>query len=185
MDSGKTVTLLLKEWAEGDQEALQQLAPLVYRELRRLARRALRRETPGEALQATALVNEAFLRLMEAKVGWRDRAHFFALAARLMRRILIDQARARGRLKRGKNCGQISLGGANVGVEPPSADLLALDEAMRRLSESDPLQSQAIELKYFAGLNAREIGAVLKLPERRVYRELEFAKAWLARELAR
>lgn len=179
----KAVTHLLLEWRSGNQAALDQLMPLVYDELRRLAAHYMRSERPDHTLQATALVNEAYLHLIDMDVGWQNRAHFFAVAARLMRRLLVDHAKAHRRAKRGSGGRKLSLDEAlDVSVEPAS-DVLALDEALNRLATLDPRKSQIIELHFFGGLSNEETAEALGLSRATVQRELRLAKAWLNHEL--
>jgi RNA polymerase sigma factor (TIGR02999 family) len=177
------VTRLLQAWTRGDAAALDQLLPRVQAELRRLARRKMRGERSGHTLQTTALVNEAYLRLIDVeRVAWQDRAHFFAVVARLMRRILIDYARARGSLKRGGGLGTVELCDQTVSpVTDP--DLLALDEALETLAANDARKSQVVELRFFGGLSVRETAQVLKVSTDTVARDWRLAKVWLLREL--
>ena len=177
------VTQLLIAWKEGDQSALEQLVPLVHAELHRLARRYLVQERPGHPLQPTALVNEAYLRLIEWKnVEWKNRAHFFGVSAQLMRRILVDFARQRPRVA-GESVHQVSL--AQVGAEDRSADLIALDDALKNLSEIDERKSRIVELRFFGGLSNEETAEVLEISVITVIREWNKAKAWLYRELSK
>lgn len=179
----KNVTQLLLEWRGGNQQALDGLMPLVYNELRRLAQHYMRSERMEHTLQATALVNEAYIRLVDMKVSWQDRAHFFAVAARLMRRLLVDHARATHRVKRESGGPKISLDDAGeVSVEPAS-DLLALDDAMTRLATFDPRKTDIIELHFFGGLRNEEVAEALGISRATVQRELRLAKAWLKHEL--
>lgn len=178
--SHKDVTQLLVEWGNGDQTALETLIPLVYDELHRVARRYMRRESPGHTLQTSALVNEAFLRLVDQRsVRWQNRAHFFSVAARLMRRILVDHARARARVKRGGGAFKISLGDATVAVHEPEAGIVEIDEALARLSNVDPRKAQIVEMKFFGGLTTEEVAEVLQVTPRTVEREWRKARAWL------
>lgn len=183
--SAEQVTGLLLAWNDGDQAALEKLIPLVYAELHRLARRYMRRENAGHTLQTSALVNEAYLRLIEAhRVRWQNRSHFFAVSAQIMRRILVDFARAKQNLKRGGGVCQVSLDeGLLVSPERP-ADLLALDEALERLGALNARQSQVVELRYFGGLNEEEVAEVLKVSPRTVRHDWSLARAWLYRELS-
>lgn len=182
--SPQEITNLLLAWGNGDQAALTRLTPLVYQELRKLAARNMRDQRPGHLLQTTALVNEAYLRLVDAsQVRWQNRAHFFAVAAQLMRRILVDFARARRNLKRGGAARQVSLDEALVVAPERGADLLALDDALRTLESLDPRQAQVVELRYFGGLTEEEAAEVLKISSRTVRREWGLARAWLYREL--
>jgi RNA polymerase sigma factor (TIGR02999 family) len=181
-----TATALLLAWGDGDPEALNELVPLVQNELRQLARRHLRRERAGHTLQATALVNEAYLRLIEIKrVRWQNRAHFFAMASRVMRRILVDAARARGYQKRGGGAEHVSLDEALVVSNQPSHDLVALDDALNALAAFDARKSQVVEMRFFAGLTVDETAAVLHVSPDTVMRDWRLAKAWLLRELSR
>jgi RNA polymerase sigma factor (TIGR02999 family) len=179
------VTKLLLEWKRGKASALDELLPLVYAELRRIARRRLRSERAGHSLQPTALVHEAYIRLISSPaLEWRDRAHFFGVAAHVMREILVDHARARGAAKRGGAAPRISL---EQGPEPAiraDPDLLALDEALRALEERDPDQARIVELRYFGGLTIEEAAEVLGISAATLKREWTMAKAWLRRELA-
>jgi RNA polymerase sigma factor (TIGR02999 family) len=178
-------TQLLFDWSGGDAAALETLTPLIHDELHRLARRFLRRERGGHTLQATALVNEAYLRLVDQRsVRWQNRAHFFAIAARLMRRILIDYARRRHYAKRGGGAPQVSLDEAAVLSDERAADLVALDEALLDLASIDPQQSRVVELRFFGGLTVEETAEVLKLSHDKVKREWSTAKAWLYREMS-
>ena len=179
------VTSVLNTWRAGDPAAVAQLMPLVYEELRRLARNYLRRERPDHTLQATALVHEAYLRLIDADaVSWQNRAHFYGIAAKLMRRILVDHARARNASKRGGLVEKISLDEARD-LPPVSAnDLVALDGALQDLTKSYPRKGQVVELKFFGGLEAKEIAEVLQVSEKTVLRDWQFAKLWLCRELS-
>jgi RNA polymerase sigma-70 factor (ECF subfamily) len=184
MDDSGQVIALLREWREGDHQACDRLVPFVYAELRRLARGQLRREQAGHSLQPTALVHEAYLRLVKADIDWRDRTHFLSVAARVMRRILVEHARARGARKRGGDEQRVSLTGP---VAAPDADpiaVLVLDEAMERLQTFDPRQAQIIELCYFGGLTVPEVSQTLGISEATVHRDLRHARAWLRRELA-
>jgi RNA polymerase sigma factor (TIGR02999 family) len=179
------VTKLLRAWEGGDQQALGRLTPLVYNELRRIARRYMARERPGHTLQATALVNEAYLRLVDAKeVGWRDRAHFFAISARTMRRILIESARARRFQKRGGGQERVTLEDSLAIQGRPGPDLVALDDALNALAAMDPRRSQVVELRFFGGLSVEETAEVLKVSPETVHRDWKLARAWLLRELS-
>ncbi len=184
MTSKHAVTELLIDWRSGDAAALESLTPLVYEELRRLARRYMQAEGPGHTLQATGLVNEVFLQLADADVSWQDRAHFFALAARLMRRILIDHARGKNSAKRGAGRKPETLIENHISfADESSADLLLLDEALDRLSRFDALKSDIVVLHYFGGLTYDETGAALDISAATVHRQLRIAKAWLLHEL--
>jgi RNA polymerase sigma factor (TIGR02999 family) len=178
------ITQLLIAWCEGDPKALGSLMPLVERELHRLARHYMRRENPGHTLQTTALVNEAYLRLVDQKnVRWQNRAHFFGIAAQIMRRILLNYARDRHRDKRGGHAVQVSLSEVAVMSEEKSAELIALDEALGRLAVIDERKARVVELRYFGGLSVEETAEVLKVAPITVIRHWNMAKAWLAREL--
>ena len=186
------ITTLLKAWSSGDSDALDRLTPLLYDELRRLARGYLRHERGGQTLQATALVNEAYLRLVDVKgVDWQDRTHFMAVAARIMRRILVDAARTRASVKRGGDMARVDHSTAldfDRLAAPGSAraaELCALDEALNSLSEIDPRRAQVIELRFFGGLTVEEAADVLKVSPQTVMRDWKLARAWLARELRR
>ena len=182
--SSAEITVLLKKVAEGDRDAAGQLVPLVYDELRRLAARCLRRERPDHTLQATALVHEAYVKLMgQRDVRWQNRAQFFALASQLMRRILVDYARARRRAKRGGGQEKVSLDEVLL-VSPDRTDeLLAVNESLSRLEKFDPRQARIVELRYFSGLTAEEAGEVLGVSAKTVKREWNMAKAWLYGDL--
>jgi RNA polymerase sigma-70 factor, ECF subfamily len=175
----ETVTEILSSWREGDAAAQHRLMPVVYEELHRLAERNLRRERSDHTLQPTALVNEAYLRLVQADVEWDDRAHFYAVAARTMRRILVDYARARGRIKRGSGMDQVTLEEAIAAAPERGPDLVALDAALDRLAEQDERKARVVELHYFAGLRYDEVARVLGVSTATVDRDLRMAKAWL------
>ena len=179
----ESVTVLLDAWRSGDSNALEQLTPLVYNELRRLAQRYMRSERAGHTLQATAVVNEAFVKLIDMEVPWQDRAHFFAVAARLMRRILVDHAKAHRRVKRGGPVTTLSLEEALVVGDEPDQDLVALDEALTRLAAFDERKSNIVELHYFGGLTYDEMAEALGISPATVHRDLRMAKAWLHNEL--
>ncbi len=182
----KEVTQLLIAWSEGDQASLEKLIPLVYAELHRLAKRYMGRERAGHTLQTTALVNEAWLRLVDVKQArWQNRAHFFAVSAQMMRRILVDFARERNNLKRGGGARQVSLDEALVVSPERDTDVLALDEALERLAALSPRQSRVVELRYFGGLSEEEIAEVLKVSLRTVQSDWRLARTWLYRELSR
>ena len=184
--SNHEVTRLLKAWSAGDAEALEKLTPLVYRQLHQIARRYMGEERSGHTLQPTALVNEAYLRLVDcAKVNWQDRAHFFAVSAQLMRRILIDFARSRGYLKRGGAVPHISLDEAPSVCNEPDVNLVALDDALKALSVVDERKSKVVELKFFGGLSLEETAEVLRVSSDTVIRDWRLAKIWLLRELSR
>lgn len=178
------ITQLLHAWAGGDTRALDRLAPMVYDELRTMARRYMRRESPENSLQATALVHEAYLKLVDAKVAeWQDRAHFFAIAARLMRRILVDAARARGAGKRGGGAMRVEINESLDGSPLESEQMVRLDDALQALTKFDPRKAEVVELRFFAGLNVEETAEVLKISEQSVMRDWKLARSWLAREM--
>jgi RNA polymerase sigma factor (TIGR02999 family) len=178
------ITELLVCWSNGDRAALERLLPLVERELHRLAHSYMRRENEDHTLQTTALINETFLRLIDqTRVRWQNRAHFFGIAAQLMRRVLINYARDKGRGKRGGGAYKVELSEADAISEEKSVELLALDEALERLSAIDERKARVVELRYFGGLSVRETAEVLKVSEVTVARDWEMAKALLAREL--
>jgi RNA polymerase sigma factor (TIGR02999 family) len=178
------ITRLLHDWGSGDEEALNALIPLVHRELRLLARRHLRRERQGHTLQATALVSEAYLRLLELKqIQWEDREHFFAVAARMMRRILVDAARAKDAQKRGVGEQPAPLEESHSARSDPEHELLFVDEMLQRLQAFDPRKAQVIELRVFMGLSIEEAADVLDVSVETVKRDWRLAKAWLKREL--
>jgi RNA polymerase sigma-70 factor, ECF subfamily len=179
------VSKLLQAWGQGDEAALNQLLPLVHAELRRLARRYMFGERAGHTLQTTALVNEAYLRLVKSqRVNWQNRTHFFAVTAQLMRRILVDSARARDGEKRGGGVPRVTLDEAFVGVRASGPDLVALDDALQALSEIDPRKGRVVELRFFGGLNVEETAEVLKVAPNTVLRDWKFAKMWLKREMS-
>jgi RNA polymerase sigma factor (TIGR02999 family) len=178
------VSTLLRAWSGGDQRALERLTPIVYDGLRRLARRYMRRERAGHSLQTTALVNEAYMRLVDyERMQWQDRAHFFAVSAQLMRRILVEHAR-RHNLKRGGGLQHVSLDEAAVVGGGRSADLVALDDAMNALARLDARKAQVVEMRFFGGLSVEETAEVLKVSSVTVKRDWSTAKLWLYRELA-
>ena len=182
--SHKDVTDLLIDWSKGDQEALNKLMPLVYDELHRLASRYLRHERPGHTLQTTALVHEAYLKLVNQRdANWENRVHFFAVAAHVMRQILVDYARRHHASKRGGDLYKLSLDEALVTSEEKGADLLALDEALERLAAIDPQQSRVVELRVFGGLTVEETAEALGISPRTVKREWSMAKAWLHKQI--
>ena len=184
--SSQQVTQLLRAWSNGDLAAEEKLMRLVYRELRRLAQRYMGRERPDHTLQATALVNEAYLRLVDARqVSWQNRAHFFGVSAQLMRRILVDWARARGYQKRAGQAHQVSLDEALVVTEERGLDLVALDDALQTLAAVDPRKCQVVEMRFFGGLSVEETAEVLKVSPDTVLRDWKLAKAWLLREIKR
>lgn len=182
--SSKQITQLLVAWGDGDQSALEELTPLVYEELRRLAHHYMGRERPGHTLQTTALVNEAYIRLIDWKnVHWQNRAHFFAVSAQLMRRILVDFARSRGYAKRGGGALAVTLDEATLLSSEKGTDIVALDEALLSLTELDARQSRVVELRFFGGLSIEETAEVLKISPGTVRRDWSLARAWLHREL--
>lgn len=184
-ESSQDVTKLLLQWTEGDEAAFEQLVPLVYEELRRLARHYLRRERADHTMQTTTLVHEAYLRLIDAgRVRWQDRAHFFAIAARLMRRVLVDDARKRSFQKRGAGFTRISLDEAMVLAPQQDAQIIALDEALQRLTKFAPRKCEVVELRFFGGLSIDETAAALKISTDTVKREWRTAKLWLLQELS-
>src|SRR5262245_28935785 len=178
------ITDLLVAGSGGDKVALDQLIPIVYDELRRQASRYLRQERPGHTLRTTALIHEAYLRLVDQKnVQWQNRAQFFGIAAQLMRRILVDHARAKHRAKRGGSDIRVSLTDATSVTKEPDLDLVQLDEALNKLAEIDPQQSKIVELRFFSGLNVQETAAALNISPATVKRDWSVAKAWLHREI--
>jgi len=181
---GQEVTQLLLAWGQGDQGALNQLIPFVYRELRRIAHRYMVGERSGHTLQTTALANEAYLRLVDCQqVRWQDRAHFFAISAQLMRRILVDFARSRHYQKRGAGARAVSFDENLVVGQQECPDLVALDEALEALAEVDARKCKVVELKFFGGLTAEEIAEVLGVSPQTVLRDWKLAKAWLRHEM--
>jgi len=183
-DSGPTE--LLRAWSHGDGSALDRLVPLVYEELHRLARRYMRQERPDHTLQATSLVNEAYLRLIDVnRVEWQNRAHFLALAAQMMRRILVESARNRRRQKRGGGAVHVSLDDVQEEPDSKECDLVALDEALTGLATFDVRMSQVVEFRFFGGLTVDETADVLNVSPETVMREWKTAKAWLLREIRR
>ena len=178
-------TLLLRAWGDGDGQALDRLTPLVYQELRRIARGYMAHERPGHTLQATALVNEAYLRLIDVReIRWQDRAHFLAICARAMRQILVEHARSRASQKHGGPQMMLQFN-ESLGVpEPPHSFLPELDDALNRLAALDPRKSQVVELRFFGGLSLEETAEVLKTSPRTVKRDWQLARAWLYRELS-
>jgi RNA polymerase sigma factor (TIGR02999 family) len=178
------ITRLLRAWGGGDRAALDQLAPLVYQELHRMAHRHMQREQPGHTLQTSALVNEAYLRLVDAKdIRWQDRAHFFAVSAQMMRRILVDAAKARLAGKRGGQSPHVNLNEAIDAVPARPGDLVALDEALDALAEVDPRKARVVELRFFGGMGVEETAEVLEISPQSVMRDWKLAKAWLMREM--
>ena len=180
------VTQILRDWNEGDADAPARLMPLVYEELRRRAADCLRRERRDHTLQPTALVHEAYVKLVEQnRAQWKDRAHFCSVAAQLMRRILVKYAEAHNADKRGGQLRKIYLDETRELAQERAPDLLALDDALKSLAVSHPRESEIVELKFFGGLNAKEIGELLNVSTKTVLRDWQFAKAWLSRQLAR
>jgi RNA polymerase sigma factor (TIGR02999 family) len=178
------VSILLRAWSAGDAVALERLTPIVYDELRRLARHYLRGEKPGHSLQATALVHEAYTRLVDYKrMQWQDRAHFFAVSAQLMRRILVDHARRRN-IKRGAGVRHVALDETAIVRSGANPDLVALDDAMNTLASIDPRKVQVVEMRFFGGLSVEEIAELLKISEVTVKRDWKAARIWLYRELS-
>jgi RNA polymerase sigma factor (TIGR02999 family) len=183
--SSAEITSLLKAWGSGDEAALSRLAEGVYHELRLMARRYMKNQRQGNTLQATALGHEVYLRLVDVtKVEWRQRAQFFAMAAQIMRRILVDTARARGAQKRGGSAQKVNLDETALLSSAADPSILALDEALTAFSEVAPRQAKVVELRYFGGLTEEEIVAALKISPRTVRRDWDFAKTWLFRELS-
>ena len=184
--SSHDVTQLLKAWSAGDQDALEKLTPLVYRQLHKIAKRYMAGERSGHTLQTTALVNEAYLRLVDCeRVNWHDRVHFYAVSAQLMRRILIDFARSRGYLKRGAAAPHLSLEEAPSVCSEPDMNLVALDDALKALSAVDQRKGKVVELKFFGGLRIEETAEILGVSVDTVVRDWKLAKIWLLRELSR
>jgi len=184
--SPQGLTQLLIDWSNGSQDAVEQLFPIVYEELRRLAHRYMRRERPGHTLQTTAVVHEAYLRLIDQKhVQWQNRAHFYAIAAQMMRRILITHAQSHAYAKRGGGTLKVSLDEAAILSQTRAGELIALDEALKSLTAIDARRSQVVELRFFGGLSNEEIAEVLKISPNTVIRDWNVAKAWLYREMSR
>lgn len=184
MESSRKITRLLQAWGAGDEQALERLTPLLYDELRRIAQRYMQRENPGQTLQATALVNEAWLHLLGgAEVAWRDRAHFFAVASRVMRRILVDAARARSAGKRQAGWARFELNESIDATPARDAELIALDDALEALAALDRRKAQVVEMRFFGGLGVEETAAVLKISAQSVMRDWKLARAWLKREI--
>lgn len=179
------VTRLLQAWADGNQQALDELFPLVYAEIHRVAHNSLRREVPGHRLQTTELVNEAYVRLAKQKrVRWQNRSHFLGIAAQVMRRILVDQARRRQADKRGSGLPVVSIDATPIAAPETPVDVAALDDALRRLTGLDPRQGQLVELRFFGGLTVEETAEVMQISARTVKREWRSARAWLRREMS-
>jgi RNA polymerase sigma factor (TIGR02999 family) len=184
--ASEQVTRLLKCWSAGDRRALEELVPLIYDELRVLARRHLQRERPGHTLQTTALVHEAYLRLADQrKEDFSGRAHFFAVAAQVMRRVLVDHARRRRATKRGGELAKLSIQDVAENTQPRAVDFIALDEALQTLERLDPRQSRVVELRYFGGLSVPEVAEVLGASPATIKRDWVTARAWLRREIRR
>jgi len=182
--SSQPVTQLLLAWRQGDQAALEQLVPLVYQELRDLARRYMAGQRPGHTLQASALVNEAYMRLIDCQlVNWKDRSHFFAVSAQMMRRVLVEFARSRQYQKRGGGAHKVSFDEALVVSPDRGQDLVALDISLQSFAKTYPRQSQVVELRFFGGLSVEETAQVLHVSSITVMRDWQLAKSWLAREL--
>jgi RNA polymerase sigma factor (TIGR02999 family) len=185
LPSNGQITQLLKAWTTGDEEALAKLTPLVYGELHRSARRYMAHERAGHLLQTTALVNEVYIRLVDcADVDWQDRAHFFAVSAQLMRRILVDFARERDTKRRGRNIPHISLDEVPALSQQPDPDFVALDDALTALAAIDERKSKTVELRFFGGLDIEQTAAVLKVSPKTVNRDWKMAKVWLLREMS-
>lgn len=185
-DSPKEITQLLLAWGNGEREALDKLIPLVHKELRHLAARQMRKERPGQTLQTTALVNEAYCRLVDqSNIRWQNRAHFFGIAARLMRQILVDHARSRTRVKRGGDAQRISLDDSMLLSQERTAEVLTLDDALKSLAAFDQQKSRIVEMKFFGGLSTQEIAEVEHVSTRTVEREWRKARAWLYRAIQR
>jgi RNA polymerase sigma factor (TIGR02999 family) len=184
--SSEQITGLLVRWSQGDDHALDELIPLVYNDLRRMAARRLQNERSGHTLQPTALANEVFLKLdASAKVPWKNRVHFYAVAARAMRQVLVDYARRRRRDKRGGEIDFVHLDEALAFVPERSSELLALDEALHRLAVREPRKARVVELRFFGGLSNQEIAEVLEISSNTVTRDWDYGKAWLHREISR
>ena len=180
------ITQLLQSWSHGDEAAIDKLMPLVYDELHRMARRYMSNEKPDHTLQATALVNEAYLRLVDASgANWQNRSHFFAVSAQVMRRILVDWARSRHAAKRGNDVPALELDEALAVPIKTGTDIVAVDDALKALTLFDSRKSQIVELRFFGGLSVKETAAVLKVSEETVHRDWRLAKSWLRRELGR
>jgi RNA polymerase sigma factor (TIGR02999 family) len=183
MSSAAPVTILLQQWSEGNKEALDQLMPIVYAQLRKLAAYSLKGERPNHTLRATELVHEAYLKLIGSETPWQNRAHFYAVAATVLRHILVDHAKSNRRQKRGGDAEKIPLDEAVLVGPEVSWEVVNLDEALKRLAVSDTRKSQIVELTFFGGMTLEEIAAVLNISDKTVHRELRVAKAWLHREL--
>jgi RNA polymerase sigma factor (TIGR02999 family) len=184
--SREEVTVLLRAWSEGDPSAPEKLTPLIYAELRRLAKRSMSRENPQHTLETGALINEAYLRLADWKnAKWENRAHFYGVASQIMRRVLVDYARARGYQKRGGGLRPVSLDEAMVPSAERAPDILALDDALDQLTKLDARKGQVVELRFYGGLSVDETAAILKVSPFTVLRDWNFAKAWLHREMVK
>jgi len=179
----KTLTELLLASSQGDQNALDEVMPVVYDELRRLARSYMRRERPGHTLQTTVLVHEGYLRLLGLDANWANRSHFFGIAAKMMRRILLDHAKSHGRAKRGGGAVKVTLDEPAIYSKAPDMDLVAVDEALQRLEQVDQQRAQIVELRFFGGLSAEEISKVMNLSTATINRQWAGARAWLYHEL--
>ena len=182
-DAGPGITRLLHEWKRGDCQAAEELAIALYDELRRTARHYMRQERRGHTLQTTAVVHEAFLRLTGVRMDFQDRTHFFAFAAQVMRRVLVDHARSRGYGKRGGGISPIQLDGDALALPDRSADIVALDDALSELARHDPRKARIVELRFFGGLSVEETASALSVSPQTVLRDWSLAKAWLTREL--
>ena len=182
-NDSSVVTALLMKWSDGDESALEQLLPFVERELKQIAHAHMRRENKNHTLQTTALVNEAYIKLIDQRSQWQNRAHFFAIASRVMRRILLDYARAQKRAKRGGELVFVPVTDVDAEAYDRSAELLDLDEALERLAEFDPQKAQIVEMRFFGGLTIDEIAEVLKISPVTVNRHWNVSKAWLQREM--
>jgi RNA polymerase sigma-70 factor (ECF subfamily) len=184
MNGCPEVTVLLKAWSAGDRDALDRLTPLVYQELRRIAQHYAARERSGQTLQATALVNEAYLKMVDStRVEWQDRAHFFAVSAQIMRRILVDAARMRDAGKRGGGAAHLALDQILVAAPERDGEVMAVDQALEELAQFDARKAQVVELRFFGGLSVAETAEVLKLSEQSVLRDWKLARAWLIERL--
>lgn len=175
----REITLLLKQWSDGDDQAFEALSPLIYDELKKLARSAFRKERGGHTLQATAVVHEAYLQLVNASVDWEGRAHFYALAARMMRRILLNHATARAAEKRGGDAIRVTFDEAAIGDSNQARDVIDLDRALNALAEEDERTADIVQLHYFAGMTYEEAGSVLGVSQATAKRSLRFGKAWI------
>lgn len=184
MNDANSVTVLLQRWRHGDEAALERLTPLIYQQLRRIAARYLRDEPPGHTWQATELVHESYLQLAGADVDWQDRAHFLAVAARQMRRLLVDHARNKRRIKRGGGALPVTFEEGLLPAQSPDEDLLDLDNALEQLNQRDPRKAAILELHVFGGLSYDEIAAALDLSSATVSRDLRFARAWVFKAVA-